>query len=173
MSASPPRPYRILCCVLAITSARPAHGQAAPQTVAVVVTPADAMILAREALDRAPLAFAVELQRIQLFPPQVRIQVSVAGSCALTLDGTPALEGGRIAFTHATEYREGWTCRAVPALNPQPWDLAERLERASCDPALPGPRLPSRSCLAAGAVQLTSISVGADGLHAVVRVASP
>ena len=173
MSLSRPCVSRLLLLSLLVAPGQALLGQGAPQSVMVLVTPADAMILAQEALDNAPLAFAVTLKRIQLFPPQARVQASVAGTCDITLDGTPVLSGGRIAISQPKEYRDGWSCAAVPELRPQAWDLAQRLQRASCDPALPGPRLPSRKCLAAGAVQLKSISVQADGMHAVVVVSSP
>jgi transcriptional regulator of acetoin/glycerol metabolism len=167
------RGWHLLLLMLAAAGVPPLHAQRAPESVMVLVTTADAMILAQEALDNAPLAFAVTLKRITLFPPQARVQASVAGTCDITLDGTPVLSGGRITISQPKEYRDGWSCAAVPELRPQAWDLAQRLQRASCDPALTGPRLPTRKCLVAGAVQLKSISVQGDGMHAVVLVSSP
>lgn len=165
----------LLALALAIGCWTPAYAQgdkSSPGTSeVVVVTAADATLLAQEALAEAPFNFAVRLEGVEVIAPRVRVRASVPWTCDITLEGTPLLQSGRIAVSGVVERRTGLGCAAIPALNPKPWDLAGRLEHASCDRTLPGPRLAGVPCLPAGSLRLESMSVLADGMH--VRVLLP
>lgn len=131
----------------------------------VVVTAVDATLLAREALAQAPFTFAVRLDNVQIIAPRVRVRAAVPWTCDITLEGTPHLQEGRIAIGEMVEQRTGLGCAAIPSLDPKPWDLGRRLEQASCDPKLPGPRLVGLKCLPEGSLRLESIAVQPDGMH--------
>jgi hypothetical protein len=157
----------------------------APQEVR--VTAADGRLLVEEALAQGDTrvlsltlqpgasAFRVEEGRIIL------LATAQSGPliCPVRISGVPAIRANRLALLAPDIGTDGMLCnsalnvlrqKSLESLAAHPWDLAERLARASVDPSLPGPRLPATGCLAASQVRLRAVRARAAYLAVSVTV---
>jgi len=181
-----------ICLVVSLSAAVPLIAQQQPvrpsdrPTVQLLtITPADGRILLAEEMAN-PGQFSVTLA-----PGPTGLYVAAGGkvvltgtargpyaaSCPLKMWGAPVITGNRLGLTGLTLVTEGYTCQAALAvaeaqvrsgIASHPWDLAERLARASTNPALPGPRLPGTGCISQDQIQLQSVAP--SGQNLVVRL---
>jgi hypothetical protein len=168
----------------AVSHGAGSHG-AAPRPVTVTLTPADAKVLVEEALAPDPAhPSSVRVRVDSLYGVGERVRMTGAAetgplTCALRLDGRPALLSNRITLDELHIETDGWQCQMVlgvarayitDALQQRPWNLNRRLARASRDTALAGPRLPGGACVREDQLELTAIGVRAPNLRVDVLV---
>lgn len=100
--------------------------------------------------------------------------------CPVWISGVPVIVANKLSLSRADVVTDGALCngtltvlkpKALESLTAHPWDLPGRLARASADPALPGPRLPTRGCLTADQLSLRELHPQGSDLIIAVAVA--
>jgi hypothetical protein len=128
----------------------------------------------RLALQNEGRAFKIENGRVIL----AATAESGGFVCPVWISGVPVIAANKLSLAGTDVTTDGMMCngtltvlkpKALESLTAHPWDLADRLVRASVDPALPGPRLPAHGCLTRD--QLTLRDLHSQGNDLIVAVA--
>jgi hypothetical protein len=175
-----------LLLLIGLAAAPCLGAQAASGRYDVRLSEADGRLLVNEELSRGNgglvrLALQSEGRAFQVMNGRITLAATAESNglaCPVWISGLPVIAANRLSLKDADVTTDGMLCngtltvlkpKAIEALLAHPWDLAERLARASTDPRLPGPRLPVSGCLLQD--QLTLNAVHTRGSDLVVTVA--
>ncbi len=178
-----------LLLALSLSAGMPLAAQGTPGRYDVRLTEADGRLLVSEELAKGnnglvKLALQPQGQAFQVLNGRITLAATAESSglvCPVRISGVPIITGNRLSLKEADVTTEGMVCngtltvlkpKAIEALLAHPWDLADRLARASTEPALPGPRLPVSGCLTASQLTLSAVQPRGNTLVVTIAVGS-
>jgi hypothetical protein len=152
------------------------------------LTALDGRVLVQEAfadLTDSPVTLSLSPggRAFQIANPRIIVNAvarSTLLDCPIRISGVPALAANRFTLRDADVSTEGMICgsalaalqtRILTAIAEHPWDLAERLTRASVDPAVPGPRLPMTGCVRSDRIRFLGFRAAGNEFLISVEVA--